>query len=94
MRRVTRLLAIALLIGAIAVPATGCARDVAEEQPPPAVEPVEPVAPAEPTAPTSPAEPSDIAWIETELVDVASGETFRISDFRGKPVLVKSFAVW
>jgi len=34
------------------------------------------------------------SWMETELTDVATGEKFRISDFKGKPVLVESFAVW
>ncbi len=34
------------------------------------------------------------AWMDTELTDVATGEKFRISDFKGKPVLVESFAVW
>jgi thiol-disulfide isomerase/thioredoxin len=34
------------------------------------------------------------AWIETELTDVVTGETFRVSDLEGTPVLVESFAVW
>lgn len=33
-------------------------------------------------------------WRNAELTDVVSGETFRISDFAGKPVLLESFAVW
>ncbi|WP_406656383.1 redoxin family protein [Methanolobus sp. ZRKC2] len=33
-------------------------------------------------------------WRDTELTDVETGETFRISDFEGTPVLVESFAVW
>lgn len=33
-------------------------------------------------------------WINAELKDVRTGETFRISDFKGKPVLLESFAVW
>jgi thiol-disulfide isomerase/thioredoxin len=32
--------------------------------------------------------------VEDELVDVATGETFTIGDFAGRPVLVESFAVW
>lgn len=36
----------------------------------------------------------ELAWLETELTDVQTGKTFRISDFKGRPVLVKSFAVW
>lgn len=39
---------------------------------------------------------SEIAgnWINFELKDVATGETFKISDFSDKPVLLESFAVW
>jgi thiol-disulfide isomerase/thioredoxin len=33
-------------------------------------------------------------WMDAEFMDVATGEAFKISDFRGKPVLVESFAVW
>ena len=34
------------------------------------------------------------AWMDTELTNVATGENFKISDFKGKPVLLESFAVW
>ncbi len=33
-------------------------------------------------------------WINFELRDVATGETFKISDFSDKPVFLESFAVW
>jgi len=33
-------------------------------------------------------------WMKFELVDAATGETFAISDFIGKPILIESFAVW
>lgn len=33
-------------------------------------------------------------WLETPLADIATGETFSLSDFAGKKVLVESFAVW
>jgi len=33
-------------------------------------------------------------WKNTELMDVNSGEYFKISDFRLKPILIESFAVW
>lgn len=45
--------------------------------------------PACTTTPTSAAD-----WMDIELKDVRSGETFRISDFEGRPVLLESFAVW
>ena len=34
------------------------------------------------------------AWVDIELKDVRTGESFRISDFSGTPVLLESFAVW
>jgi len=33
-------------------------------------------------------------WMEFQLKDVLTGQNFKISDFKGKPVLVESFAVW
>ncbi len=43
-----------------------------------------------------PAQPPDEipAWMQYELTDVRTGETFRIGDFLGKPILLESFAVW
>ena len=34
------------------------------------------------------------AWMDVELTDVNTGKTFKISDFKGKTVLLESFAVW
>lgn len=34
------------------------------------------------------------SWMNVELVDVLTGESFRVSDFYGKPILIESFAVW
>lgn len=34
------------------------------------------------------------AWLNAELTDAATGKTFKISDFKGTPVLLESFAVW
>ncbi len=47
---------------------------------------------AAPATTTTPA--STPAWMEIELTDVRTGQKFRISDFKGKPVLLESFAVW
>lgn len=33
-------------------------------------------------------------WMEIELTDVRTGETFKLSDFNGTPVLLETFAVW
>lgn len=34
------------------------------------------------------------AWLDTELHDVNSGQTFKLSDFHGQVVLVEAMAVW
>jgi hypothetical protein len=34
------------------------------------------------------------AWKDTELLDVNSGETYKISDFEGKVVILETMAVW
>ena len=39
-------------------------------------------------------EPAAVDWKNVELTDVATGDNFKISDFKGKPVLLESFAVW
>lgn len=39
-------------------------------------------------------EPGTPAWMNVELTDVTTGETFRIVDFRGKTIFLESFAVW
>lgn len=46
-----------------------------------------PAPPAEKTAATP-------AWMNIELTDIATGQKFRISDFKGRTVLLESFAVW
>lgn len=33
-------------------------------------------------------------WKNAPLKDVATGKSFKISDFKGKPILIESFAVW
>ncbi len=46
-------------------------------------------------APTpSVAPPAASTWMDIELTDAATGQKFKIGDFKGKPVLVESFAVW
>jgi len=36
----------------------------------------------------------DASWMNIQLQDVTSGESFTINDFKGTPVLLESFAVW
>lgn len=43
---------------------------------------------------TSDTVPAARSWMDIELTDVRTGQTFRISDFKGMPVLLESFAVW
>ncbi len=33
-------------------------------------------------------------WMDIELTDVVTGNKFKISDFKGKPIFLESFAVW
>jgi len=33
-------------------------------------------------------------WAHIDLTDALTGETFRIADYAGKPILVESFAIW
>ena len=35
-----------------------------------------------------------VAWLDTPLTDAVTGEEFKLSDFKGKPVLLHAFAVW
>jgi thiol-disulfide isomerase/thioredoxin len=37
---------------------------------------------------------AESGWMDFELENVLNGEKFKISDFRGKKVLLESFAVW
>jgi cytochrome oxidase Cu insertion factor (SCO1/SenC/PrrC family) len=50
--------------------------------------------PEEAPAPHGEGTKSVAAWMDIELVDAATGDKFKISDFKGKPVLLESFAVW
>ena len=34
------------------------------------------------------------AWRDINIEDVTTGETFKISDFKGKKVVLETFAVW
>jgi cytochrome oxidase Cu insertion factor (SCO1/SenC/PrrC family) len=35
-----------------------------------------------------------VAWLDTPLTDAVTGEEFKLSDFKGQPVLLHAFAVW
>ncbi len=53
-----------------------------------------PASPTETPAPPTGGPTATPAWMDIELTDVATGQKFRISDFKGKPILLESFAVW
>lgn len=48
------------------------------------------------TTPTVKVEDSTtgLNWKDIQLTDIRTGNTFKISDFKGKPILLESFAVW
>lgn len=57
--------------------------------------PPAPMMPAPAPAPAPAPSPAVTgAWMDIELTDVATGQKFRVSDFKGKPILLESFAVW
>lgn len=37
---------------------------------------------------------SEATWLDIPLTNVISGQTFRLSDFKGKVVLIETMAVW
>ena len=58
-----------------------------------------PETPSEEIATPSPSEeaaaPTDwMDWMDMELIDLNTGEPFSISDFKGKTILMESFASW
>jgi hypothetical protein len=96
--RTARLIAAIILAALMTLTVVACGSETAEDPaPPPTEQPSPPATDGDSAMPPEveePAEPSAIAWLDTELVDVETGEAFRISDFKGRPVLVKTFAVW
>jgi cytochrome oxidase Cu insertion factor (SCO1/SenC/PrrC family) len=82
-----RLLPIAL---ALAVLLAGCgpAQDATTGEP-------DAAPPAEtPTTPDAGAAQDVPAWLDIELTDAVTGQRFRLTDFKGKQVLLHPFAAW
>jgi hypothetical protein len=44
--------------------------------------------------PSQPAVVLDQAWATAEVTDVATGETFRIADLAGTPLIIETMAIW
>ena len=53
-----------------------------------------PRAPSEEAAPSSEETAAPTDWMDIELIDLNTGEQFIISDFKGKAILLESFASW
>ena len=102
---IVAVLAIALAVAACGTTASG-SRSAVPAAPPatastpgtasttaPSDDPLPPAASdAEPTS--APAVELSQAWATAELTDVASGETFRIADLAGRPMLIETMAIW
>ncbi|MDZ4168111.1 MAG: hypothetical protein U1E26_00455 [Coriobacteriia bacterium] len=85
-----------LLIAVVGIGCTPSPEPVAQVPTVPSEPATDTAAPdtAEPDpAPTSPPA-SQIAWLDTELEDAVTGKQFRLADYKGKPVLLHSFATW
>jgi thiol-disulfide isomerase/thioredoxin len=105
-RHVGVLLQLVLLVAACGsaggTPLASGPAPTAPPSPTPAVTPVPsgpatdpPAGEASPTpAPTATPPAITAAWAQTELTDVATGETFRIADLAGKTVIVETMAIW
>lgn len=70
---------------------SGCAPDRVVTAPQPS--PVPPSATST-EAPVEAAPAASIAWLDTPLTDAVTGKQFRLSDYKGKPVLLHAFAAW
>jgi hypothetical protein len=86
-----RRLFIASVMLAVLLSASGCAPSRVVTVPEP--EPAPPS--ATPTdVPESEPPPAGIAWLDTQLTDTVTGEQFRLSEYKGRVVLLHAFAVW
>jgi hypothetical protein len=107
-RRLLSVVLIAGLAGACSSPGGAPASSPATaSDPPPASSQPASVGPSvEPggagSAPPASGEPAasdaavvlDQAWATAELTDVATGETFRIADLAGTPLIIETMAIW
>ena len=79
-----------LLAALLAVP--GCAPDGVVTEPESSDPP--PPAAASTETPVAEEQGASIAWLDTPLTDAVTGKEFRLSDYRGKPILLHAFATW
>ncbi len=106
MRAASLAIAATVLMAACTSPVGGGAPAPAESTPPPAATAPSATSTAAATpstaapsggsseTPTVPAVVLDQAWATADLVDAATGETFRIADHAGKVILVETMAIW
>ncbi len=89
-----------LLVALAAVPfvVAACTTSASETEAPTAVESVvaanETVAPPEATPEPADQEPEAAAWLDIELVDAATGETFTLASLAGAVVAIEPMAIW
>lgn len=110
LRRRSLLLPVVLLVAACSstgsTPASPVAAGPSAAQPSPAAtdapaatteappSPVVGTAPSASVDPTAAAPVLDQPWATAELTDVATGETFRLADLAGRPVIIETMAIW
>ena len=97
-RHPTMIMAVILILATVAACSAGTggttsAASTAVATPIPA--PVSsPTGTGRPSPESSPAVTLDQAWATAELVDVSTGETFRIADHAGKVIVIETMAIW
>lgn len=81
-----KIMLIFLLLAIVSLFLFGCAKPITQED--------EQYLDVQKEVPDQSPQKASPVWLEAELVDVRTGQTFKVSDFKGKPVLLESFAVW
>jgi thiol-disulfide isomerase/thioredoxin len=86
-----------LVLGIVTAVAVAACSGASGDPPGASVEParsVEPVAEASGASSAAAAGTVDRPWANAQLVDVSTGESFRIADFSGSVVIVETMAIW
>ena len=52
------------------------------------------VTPQKPSAAALPTSTRDITWVQADLSNARTGQTFKVTDFKGKVVLLEAMAIW
>ncbi|MFB6361744.1 MAG: TlpA family protein disulfide reductase [Halobacteriales archaeon] len=92
--RVTRRSVLGLGAGAITTALAGCLSGGGTEATSPTATATDGMVSTDTPPTTEIATAAAASWREVELTDVQTGDTFTISQFEGRPVLLQFFAVW